>query len=475
MTEFIKQNKLLSIFLLADLFVVLLSFAFQDPVITDSMEHLRASYLVSLGDVPYRDFFEHHHPLLWYAFAPIAAVLPHNALLSLYVARFCAFLSSCAMLYVLYLIIKNFVGGAKLFPYFVVLLFLAYPCVYSFSSFKPDAFARLFYFIGLYCFFLYIKEQKTRFLCLCFLTFFIAFCFLQTFAFDILPLIIPALILFYNKPVFYRDVGVALILPAIFFVIAIYLMIANDVWKPYFEMNWLFNKEHRPIIYADTVSTIWDWMWLFVFALIALIFQLKNQSNVYFKILGWLFVCEIVQHIIVLAIYPHYLVMLFIFSAFICAPLLYRFWHHLLTKFVKTLIIALFILDFAVIASFNQVQYMQIFNKVNSSPDNQIVNFVFCWLNIYAPKINFYTVMPHRLAAVDNYLYNRFPDYDVNKFIQENKIKYIDYSENNLTFFPPTLQERFMISEETLREYEEIDENIYQRKDTLEPVSENNQ
>ncbi|MBR1824994.1 MAG: hypothetical protein IJ770_00205, partial [Alphaproteobacteria bacterium] len=81
MTEFIKQNKLLSIFLLADLFVVLLSFAFQDPVITDSMEHLRASYLVSLGDVPYRDFFEHHHPLLWYAFAPIAAVLPHNALL----------------------------------------------------------------------------------------------------------------------------------------------------------------------------------------------------------------------------------------------------------------------------------------------------------------------------------------------------------------------------------------------------------
>ena len=468
MTEFIKQNKLLSIFLLADLFVVLLSFAFQDPVITDSMEHLRASYLVSLGDVPYRDFFEHHHPLLWYAFAPIAAVLPHNALLSLYVARFCAFLSSCAMLYVLYLIIKNFVGGAKLFPYFVVLLFLAYPCVYSFSSFKPDAFARLFYFIGLYCFFLYIKEQKTRFLCLCFLTFFIAFCFLQTFAFDILPLIIPALILFYNKPVFYRDVGMALILPAIFFVIAIYLTIVNDVWKPYFEMNWLFNKDCFGFLYNNDFSVMRIWFPVFILVFAGLLYMLKQRQNIYYKILAFLFVCEIIQHIIFKAIFPHYLVLPFVFSAFICTPLLYKFWSQASATIGKIFIGVLILLNYVAVIVCNNIEYLRIYQTINTSPDNQIFNNDNRRFNIYAPKINFYTLFANHIVAVDNYLFNRFPNYDVNRFIQENKIKYIDYTKDELTFLPTEMKERFVISEETLREYEEIDENIYQRKDVSE-------
>ena len=33
--------------------------------LADDIEHLRATYFVSSGDIPYRDFFDHHHPLLW--------------------------------------------------------------------------------------------------------------------------------------------------------------------------------------------------------------------------------------------------------------------------------------------------------------------------------------------------------------------------------------------------------------------------
>lgn len=52
----------------------------------DHAEHLHASWLVWQGEVPYRDFFEHHHPLLWYIAAPMVALFYKNVMI-FYVAR----------------------------------------------------------------------------------------------------------------------------------------------------------------------------------------------------------------------------------------------------------------------------------------------------------------------------------------------------------------------------------------------------
>lgn len=38
---------------------------------TDELEHLHASLLVARGNLPFRDFFEHHGPLFWAALAPV--------------------------------------------------------------------------------------------------------------------------------------------------------------------------------------------------------------------------------------------------------------------------------------------------------------------------------------------------------------------------------------------------------------------
>lgn len=38
---------------------------------TDELEHLHASLLVARGNLPFRDFFEHHGPLFWSALAPV--------------------------------------------------------------------------------------------------------------------------------------------------------------------------------------------------------------------------------------------------------------------------------------------------------------------------------------------------------------------------------------------------------------------
>lgn len=44
----------------------------QHALGADEFEHLHFAWLVGQGQVPYRDFFEHHHPLLWAALAPLA-------------------------------------------------------------------------------------------------------------------------------------------------------------------------------------------------------------------------------------------------------------------------------------------------------------------------------------------------------------------------------------------------------------------
>jgi 4-amino-4-deoxy-L-arabinose transferase-like glycosyltransferase len=45
----------------------------------DEVEHLHSTWHVLRGALPYVDFFEHHHPLLWYALAPVLALAGESA------------------------------------------------------------------------------------------------------------------------------------------------------------------------------------------------------------------------------------------------------------------------------------------------------------------------------------------------------------------------------------------------------------
>src|SRR3954447_6397225 len=44
------------------------------PLVWDEIEFFRATDWVRRGLVPYRDFWEHHTPLQWFVFAPVAAL-----------------------------------------------------------------------------------------------------------------------------------------------------------------------------------------------------------------------------------------------------------------------------------------------------------------------------------------------------------------------------------------------------------------
>lgn len=59
--------------LVAVALAIVATLSLRHEIFTDEIEHVHAGWLVSSGERPFTDFFEHHHPLLWYL---LAVVLP---------------------------------------------------------------------------------------------------------------------------------------------------------------------------------------------------------------------------------------------------------------------------------------------------------------------------------------------------------------------------------------------------------------
>ena len=102
----------------------------------DNVEHIHSSVLVARGLIPYKDFFQHHNPLLWYVFAPIAKLFDYNATLS-EVVLFISFLVFLKSLVYVYRIVEEFL--ANKFWGIMASVLLLIPLYKIFAiDFRPD-------------------------------------------------------------------------------------------------------------------------------------------------------------------------------------------------------------------------------------------------------------------------------------------------------------------------------------------------
>lgn len=143
----------------------------------DTAEHIHASWLISKGKVPYRDFFEHHNPLLWYLFAPVTQLLGRNVNI-IYIARSVAVIGWFAIFYQLYTITKDYFGGEKVARSALLFLVLA-PVWFDGQNLRPDIFMLLFILSGIRRFFMYMDNKQRKNLMLSYLCWSVAFLFLQ--------------------------------------------------------------------------------------------------------------------------------------------------------------------------------------------------------------------------------------------------------------------------------------------------------
>lgn len=470
-------NRTVKFIFIFELAAVLLCLIFAgNPLMNDTLEHLRDSWLVSQGAVPYRDFFEHHHPLLWYVYLPFTVLIPHNFDITFYFARVFSLMLYSLVFWVLCKIVGRYAGGKEAVPYFLIMLLAFAPVWWTLISFKPETVARPLYFLGLYLFFRYAEKGRRKYLVRCGIAFAFSFLAIQNILVNIAPLFFPFLYLWDKKyPHAGRDFLCACIAPLIIISAFAALIVFSSTWKDYFELNWLFNSELFGIMHYQDKSILWQWTLPILAGFAAWIYLgRKGEASFYINTIGLLLCCELLERICIKAVFVHYMVMLFVFISLLCAPVFAKIRKGFALDLCYIILISGVCAGLGYLRFTNNLELMKILNTINLEPEkNSVANIDFETMNIWHSQDRYYTISLST-AMTDDYLFRRHADFNINRYIEDNKIKYLDYTPEAYT---PIMFDcdaecernfgRFLLKPEVLDKYIMKGSSFWQRIETL--------
>ncbi|MGH7197846.1 MAG: ArnT family glycosyltransferase, partial [Candidatus Omnitrophota bacterium] len=225
---------------------IYLAWTARYSVMSDEIEHLHAAYLVSRGLLPFRDFWEHHSPLLWISLSPFIRLLPETGGI-LIAARVACFLFSGALLYLVWSISKLLWRQEAHFGA-TALFFFSGGVLAQYSFMRPDPFMLFFAFSSFYLLIRALQEGKDRF--------FLYSGFCMSLAFCLSPKWITAL-----------------------FVIPVALFLCRPSWRRWFEGNFLYGAGFAlgaaPLAAYLFGNGIWQefYLWVFKFNVKEIVFM----------------------------------------------------------------------------------------------------------------------------------------------------------------------------------------------------------
>lgn len=422
--------RLLKIFSGAALIAICYALIFSGLQIVDEYEHLHASWLVSIGKVPYRDFLEHHHPLLWYLSAPILSLFYNHAIV-FYVMRIISAAISLLMTYYIYKLVLFF--GDKKCGWLAVALYLGHIItLYTFYQFRPDTFMNLCFVMGIYYLFVSIKENSLKNLIFSFLAFTFAFLFLQKIALLLMVVEVILLSLIFTKKLKIKNVIYAA-LPSVgaAAVILLFFFIKGALLE-FIELNYHFNQimlsyyERGAFWYKNIFLSLYS------LAFIVAIYFYKKE-NIYFKIAAVICVAEFLMRAFYFAPYTHYYSTLTICSAVVLAILAKK----LMPKYKTLSMLFIFLMFIGLGKAFNRMDnhatklnsythYQMVdFVHKNSEPDDMLMNGYDMNFNIYRPDVSYYWFQLELLLPIFEREYNFSHKLDINALILQHYPKFI--------------------------------------------------
>lgn len=439
----------------------------------DDIEHLRAAYFVADGDIPYQDFFEHHHPLLWYMLAPIVKILPHNTLLAIYIGRMVSFLVSLISGYYVYKIITKFFSTPLCALVGLNLYFWGIPDISASAmvNIKPDIYMQCCFISGFYYLLCYFKEQKFKYLQICTLLFVLSFLFLQTAVFMIAPLVIPVGYFLYKNPLRYKEFIKASFAPLLIFIFIIGILLYSGIWTTYWQTNWVLNSFIGKILHTyphrEKILLIID---ILVIATCALGYYLfYSKFDIYILSVAVLFISELCLRFLVGVTHIYYLKFLLLCSVIISAPFVYKIMRQHI----------LFFCIFILISLFHTGTNIWTVAKLPLYPEEYLKNTsgITVTSGFYQPRLSYYWMYPI-FEGLDDMLFKRFNYYDINRLYHQNRPQIIIFStgwnEDNikkvtdalkLNYQQQQILKRHIPDIKKIGNYIKIEENVYQRLD----------
>lgn len=426
-------EKVLLVYLVILAFFILGTAIYSGVLILDDVEHIHASWLVWQGKIPYRDFFEHHHALLWYLFAPITAVFYNQAII-VYVAKFLTLIVSVLTFYYFYKIMVKFVTDRMSALFALGIYFSNWPALIGVSQFRPDNYMLFMQILGIYYFFEYLETQKRRNLVISFGAFFLAFMFLQKILYFFLPMGLAGLYLLYKHKVLWTDVFWACLFPlaAAFFYLG-YLYFTGSL-KVYYELNWLINMLH-PKLYYDKKILFFSWyIWLQVALAFVSVVLWFAKGNIYFKIFSLFFAVEFIFKKFVFCPYPQYLMPLLMAGAVLSGKLLAYLTEC--KKYVVWIIVVL--MEILLVDMYSKYRVMANNRSLlgyeypllkyvldHTKEDEYLLNGYGNVFNLYRRNIYYYWFSLERVGVLDKELFDRADEPDLNEAIKTYHPRFI--------------------------------------------------
>lgn len=273
----------------------------------DNIEHLHYSWRIWQGDVPYRDFFQHHNPLLWYISAPFVNLLINNYwIFSIFnmISYFAVFL----MIYFQYKIVKEDTRSELSALIMAAILITSYSILWA-LNFRPDTFMYMCLMIGLYYQYKYEKETNISNLSISFLYFFASIMFTQK---ALLNLLIPGLWVIYNiaiGKIKITDFMWSSLLPLMLLGTFIAYLYSQDMLNLYWISNFTFNMyipeifEEKRIIFPPL--EFYEFYIFIPIGTIASIYCLYKGTSIE-KIISLMFLEEGILRIFYFSAFLHY-------------------------------------------------------------------------------------------------------------------------------------------------------------------------
>lgn len=393
----------------------------------DHAEHLHASWLVWQGEVPYRDFFEHHNPLLWYVLAPLMPLFYQNAII-LYVAKIISAVVYAIMFWGFYRLQKDFLELNKFaFGLSLMLFFLVKPFLFIFYELNPDSFMYCSFVWGLWWYFKFLKTKEQKSLNISFILFTVSFLFLQKILVMLGGLGAYTIYLMIKKEVNLNAVFKATVVPICVILTFLFYLYYTQSLLLYFlfnyELNWIMQKFMGVIRINEDISIAYVMPCL---AMLSTHHFLKSRNR-YRNIFAGIVFMDYIIKMVTWAPWVQY----FIFTHFACLLIVMETLCSLKRrKIAITLSLLLFIgtifgfLTQPMNMTYQRYFYTHRYIMQNSRKDEPIINGTWHFFNIYGKNPSYYWFGYQNIAPIAYYLYGYDKEPDVNQMLYWQQPKF---------------------------------------------------
>jgi len=422
--------------------LLLLSYSLHRSFDHDEFEHVHAAWYVANGYTPYADFFENHHPLLWYCLAPVLLVLGYSTQTVL-VLRIAMFALTMGIAFLTFRIARRVTTSMTASLLSVVLLLSVVMFLEKSIEIRPDVPQVLLGLVSVYFFVSYIQTHDNRNVVLAGVSAALSFLFLQK---TIFLLIAYSGLLLYGLPrrriprisVLYSLV--ALSMPMLLFLG--YLVVSGSL-SHYLLTNWVVNfrwlETLSPLYYlSESFVTENALFWLLAPASIGFVLVSPRTSSA-LKATTFVGVVLLSSLLLVRVPFRQYYMMAIVLVCVATGYLLERVIVRFDLRGIHTLILVivllsqplLFLAPASVTSGLKNWQLARVDFVLGNSADSDLVYDGNIQFNLYRPDPHYFWFSVGENKGLDTYnviTNGAYADYDGCQLIKSKRPRFIsDY------------------------------------------------